>query len=67
MLQLRGKKFNMTSVVELLPAFQVPFKTRAMVVKEHKPYIENFKQVKDFHKEISRVQLFGIIPINNYI
>lgn len=51
--------FAPTNVVEIIPGFQVPYKTHHQCVQEDRPYLSNFRQVKKYFPERSVDLRFG--------
>lgn len=44
-----------TNVIEIVPAMQIPYKSRYQLLQEKKTYLEENQQVKGFYKERSVV------------
>lgn len=55
LIDFKCENLDITSVIELIPSFQCPLKTRDQLIDERKTYIEEFAQVKQYFADKSVV------------
>lgn len=52
------KNIHLTNVVEVIPSFQCPLKTRNQLIDDNEEFIKKYSQVKEYYKERSSVIKF---------